>query len=117
MDRATGSSSGIKLSRKATWGRSFRGLGGITILSLRGLIFEPADVRESTLVNPSWQEYQPPRPEQLHQHAEGEYQDLKDSDRSSVSSGETRVESSFGMPFESLTSVSSGFVMPVGTQL
>jgi hypothetical protein len=113
VDRVTDCTSGTNLNEKGTWGRSIRNVAGITILTLKGLLFEPADVPESTLVTPSWQEYQPPRPEQLHLHAEGEYQDLRESDQSAVSSRETRVESYFGMPIESLAAVNSGFVMPM----
>jgi len=90
------------------WNWFSRGVA-VTIVSLKGLLFSPADVPESTLVHPFWHD-QP--------HVEigvrGEHLTAREGNQTAVSSGETRVESSFGMPVESLTSVSSGFVVPMG---
>jgi len=89
------------------WSWFSRGVA-VTIVGIKGLLFSSPDrVPESTLVNPSWHG---------EPHVEvgvgGEQLQAKEISRTAVSSAETSVESSFGLPFESLGSVSSAFVFP-----
>jgi len=107
MDSATSAncSSG---TGKFKWGRSLGGVAGITIVTLKAFLLHPGDAPESALVTLVLHE-------QPHVEVEvgGEHLQGKQSDRAAVSSAETSVESSFGLPIESLSSVSSGFVFPM----
>lgn len=93
---------------KVKRGRSLAGVTAITIVAVaaKGLILQPGDAPESTLVTLVSHE-QP----HVEVGSSGEHLQARESKQAAVSSAVTSVESSFGLPIESLRS--SGIVFPM----